>query len=94
MSKNNIKYLDVTLSRQEEDVYVKNFNTWKIETEEDITRCNELPCSWIGRIYIVKMTIISKAIYRLNTTFTKYPTQFFRDLDMIIQNLILKIRTK
>jgi hypothetical protein len=44
------------------DLYDKNFNSLKKEIEEDLRRWKDLPCSWIGRIIIVKMAILPKAI--------------------------------
>ena len=48
------------------DLYGKNFKFSKKETEEDTRRWKDLPCSWVGRINVVKMTILPKAIYRFN----------------------------
>ena len=59
---NNIKYLSVTLTKQVKDLYGKNFKSLKKEIEEDLRRWKDLPCSWIGRINIVKMAILPKAI--------------------------------
>jgi len=58
---NNIKYLGVTLTKQVKDLYDKNFKSLKKEIEEDLRRWKDLPCSWIGRINIVKMAILPKA---------------------------------
>ena len=46
---NNIKYLGVTLTKEVQDLYDKNFKTLKKEIEEDLRRWKDLPCSWIGR---------------------------------------------
>jgi hypothetical protein len=62
----NIKYLGVTLTKQVKDLYDKNFKSIKKETEEDLRRWGDLPCSWIGRINS-KMAILPRAIYRFNT---------------------------
>ena len=51
---NNIKYLGVTLTKEVKDLYDKNFKSLKKEIEEDLRRWKDLPCSWIGRINIVK----------------------------------------
>ena len=54
---NSIKYLDLTLNNQVKDLYYKNFKSLKKEIKEDLRRWKDLPCSWIGRINIVKMAI-------------------------------------
>ena len=62
----NMKYLGVTLSRQVKDLFDKNFKPLKKEIMENLRKWKDLPCSWIGRINIVKMAILPKAIYRFN----------------------------
>ena len=56
----NIKYLGVTLTKEVNNLYDKNFKSLKKEIEEYLRRWKELPCSWIGRINIVKIAILSK----------------------------------
>ena len=58
---NNIKYLGVTLTKQVKDLYDKNFKSLKKEIEEDLSRWKALPCSWIGRINIVKNGHLAKS---------------------------------
>jgi hypothetical protein len=63
---NNIKYLGVMLTKQVKDLYDKNFMSLKKEIEEDLRRWKDLPCSWISRINIVKMTTLPNSIYTFN----------------------------
>ena len=57
---NNIKYLGMILTKEVKDLYDKNFKSLKKEIKEDLRRWKDLPCSWIGRINIVKMAILPK----------------------------------
>jgi hypothetical protein len=70
-----IKYLGVTLIKQLKELYDNNFNYFKKEIDEDLRNWRDLSCSWIGRINIVKMAILSKEIYRFSAIPFKIPTQ-------------------
>ena len=70
------------------DLYDKNFKSLKKEMEEDLRRWKDLPCSWIGRVNIVEMAILPKAIYRFNAIFMKISIQFFIDLERAIPKFI------
>jgi hypothetical protein len=52
-----------SLSQQVKDLYDKNFKSLKKKLKGDLKRWKDLPCSWIGRINIVKMATLLKAIY-------------------------------
>ena len=56
-----MKYLGVTLTKEVNNLYDKNFKSLKKEIKEDLRRWKDLPCSWIGRITIVKMAILSES---------------------------------
>ena len=63
---NKIKYLGINLAKEAKDLYSNNYKTLMKEIEDDTTRWKDIPCSWNGRINIVKMTIRPKVIYRFN----------------------------
>ena len=58
--------------------------------KEDINRWRDIPCSWVRRINIVKMTILPNAIYRFNVTPIKSPMAFFRELEQKTSQFIWK----
>ena len=81
-----INCLGINLPKEAKELYTENYDTDEIKN--GINRWRDIPCSWVGRNNIVKMTILPNAIYRFNMLPVKLPMAFFTQLEQKITQFI------
>ena len=84
------KYLGTNLPKGKKELYTENYETLMKEIKDDIKRWRDSPCSWVGRINIVKMTTLPNAAYRFNVIPIKLPVAFFIELEQKKSQFIWK----
>ena len=84
-----VKYLGIKLPKETKDLSMENYKTLLKEIN-DTNGWRNIPCSWIGRINMVKISILLKATYRFSTITIKQKMVFFAELEQIISQFTWK----
>ena len=80
----------MNLTEEVKDLYSENYTTLKKEIKEDTSKWKRTLCSWIGRINIIKMSILPKAIYRFNAIPVKNTNDIFHKYRTSISKIYME----
>ena len=85
-----IQNLGINLPKETKELYTGKYKTLMKEIKDNISRCRDSTYSWVGRINIVKMTILPNAVYRFSVILMKLSMAFFTELEEKILQFIWK----
>ena len=86
-----IKYPGINLPKETKELYTENYKTLMKEIKDDINRWRDISCSWVGRIKIVKTTILPNTIYRFNVIPLTYQWHFSQNKN---KNFTIRMETQ
>ena len=79
-----MKYLGINLTKYVQDLHEESYKTLMKEIKEELNKWRDSPYSWIGRLNIVKMLVLTNLSYRFNAVLVKTPASCFVDLHTLI----------
>ena len=85
----SIKYLETNLPTKVKDLYSENYKKQRKEAEEDTNRWKDTPCSWTGRINIVKMILYHIDLVQ---SLSEYQRQFFTEIEQVVLKFVWKYK--
>ena len=85
-----IKYLGINLPKETKELYTENCKTVTKEIKDNINRWRDIPCSWVGKINVVKKSIPPSSIHRFNAIPIKLPMAFLTELEQKFSQFIWK----